>query len=66
MRKRIRKIPLAKALQVTPKTIENWSKPDRGVIPPPHYFEGSPIPYWFEDETVDRPQPDESEEEEPP
>ena len=48
MRKRIRKIPLAQHFGVTTKTIENWVKDE--ILPPPHYLDGSPIPFWYEDE----------------
>ena len=52
MRKRIRRRGLAGHYGVDIRTIDAWAK--RGVIPAPHYLEGSPIPFWF-DETIDRP-----------
>jgi hypothetical protein len=58
-RKRIRRRGLADAFKVNIRTIDDWAK--RGVIPPPHYFPGSVIPFWFEDETIDRPPPRQSE-----
>ena len=48
MRKRIRRAELAEHFSVDKRTIDAWSK--RGVIPAPHYLEGSPIPLWFVDE----------------
>lgn len=51
MRKRIRRRDLADAFKVNIRTVDDWAK--RGVISPPHYLEGSVIPYWYEDE-IDR------------
>jgi hypothetical protein len=48
MRERIRKIPLAKNLGVTTKTVENWVKSK--ILPPPRYLKGTRIPFWFADE----------------
>jgi len=53
MRKRIRRHGLAEAFGVNIRTIDAWAK--RGVIPAPHYLAGSVIPFWFTDETIDRP-----------
>ena len=52
-RKRIRRAKLAEHFDVNIRTIDAWSK--KGVLPKPHYLEGSEIPYWFTDETIDRP-----------
>jgi hypothetical protein len=48
MRKRIRRRDIADAFRVNIRTPDGWVK--RGIIPPPHYYEGSNIPFWFEDE----------------
>jgi hypothetical protein len=53
MRKRIRRHDLAEHFSVDIRTIDAWAK--KGVLPEPHYLEGSHIPFWFTDETVDRP-----------
>ena len=53
MRKRIRRYELADHFSVDVRTIDSWAR--KGVIPPPHYLEGSGIPFWFVDETIDRP-----------
>jgi len=53
MRKRIRRHGLAEHFDVDIRTIDAWAK--KGVIPKPHYLEGSQIPFWFCDETIDRP-----------
>jgi hypothetical protein len=53
MRKRIRRHDLAEHFSVDIRTIDAWAR--RGVIPPPHYLAGSTIPFWFCDETIDRP-----------
>jgi hypothetical protein len=53
MRQRIRRHSLAEHFDVDIRTIDAWSK--KGVLPRPHYLTGSPIPYWYTDETVDRP-----------
>jgi len=58
-RKRIRRRGLADHYQVNIRTVDGWAK--RGIIPPPHYLEGSVIPFWFEDETVNRPPSNQSE-----
>ncbi|MFZ2080451.1 MAG: hypothetical protein WAV38_28145 [Xanthobacteraceae bacterium] len=42
----IRKIPLAKKLDVTPRTVTDRAK--SGALPPPFYLNG--IPYWDWDE----------------
>jgi len=47
-RKRIRRRGLAGHYDVNIRTVDSWAK--RGVIPAPHYLEGSRIPFWFEDE----------------
>jgi hypothetical protein len=52
-RRRIRRRGIANHFGVDIRTVDGWAK--RGVIPAPHYLEGSPIPFWFTDETVDRP-----------
>jgi hypothetical protein len=59
LRKRIRRRGLAEHFKVNIRTIDDWAK--RGVIPPPHYLEGSVIPYWFTDEAIDRPPSHQSE-----
>ncbi len=55
MRKRIRRRGLAEHFDVNIRTIDAWAKD--GVLPRPHYLKGSTIPFWFVDETVDRPPP---------
>ena len=56
VRKRWRRKALAEHFDVNVRTIDSWwkgdpKKPDKvRVLPPPHYLEGSPIPFWFEDE----------------
>jgi len=52
-RRRIRRRGLADHYSVDIRTIDAWVK--RGVIPAPHYLAGSVIPFWFTDETIDRP-----------
>jgi hypothetical protein len=52
-RKRIRRRRLAEHFGVNIRTIDGWVR--RKVLAPPHYLEGSKIPFWFEDETIDRP-----------
>jgi hypothetical protein len=52
-RRRIRRAKLAEHFDVDIRTIDAWAK--KGVIPAPHYLEGSGIPFWFVDETIDRP-----------
>jgi hypothetical protein len=47
-RKRWRRKVLAERFSVNERTIDGWAR--RGVIPAPHYLEGSPIPFWFDDE----------------
>jgi hypothetical protein len=58
-RKRIRRRGLSEHFKVNIRTVDDWAR--RGVIAPPHYLPGSAIPYWFEDETIDRPLSDQSE-----
>jgi hypothetical protein len=53
MRKRIRRRGLADHFSVDIRTIDAWAR--KGIIPQPHYLEGSGIPFWFVDETIDRP-----------
>jgi hypothetical protein len=45
-----RKKDLAARQGVTPRTIENWVR--AGRLPPPHYFPGSPIPFWKDADLV--------------
>jgi hypothetical protein len=52
-RRRIRRRGLANHFGVDIRTVDAWAK--RGVIPAPHYLEGSIIPFWFVDETIERP-----------
>ena len=52
-RRRIRRRGLANHFGVDIRTVDAWAK--RGVIPGPHYLEGSIIPFWFVDETIERP-----------
>jgi len=53
-RRRIRRRGIANHFNVDIRTVDAWAK--RGVvIPAPHYLDGSTIPFWFCDETVDRP-----------
>jgi len=52
-RRRIRRRGLADHFSVDIRTIDAWVR--RGVIPAPHYLAGSVIPFWFTDETIDRP-----------
>ncbi|MFY9770238.1 MAG: hypothetical protein WAK04_08395 [Xanthobacteraceae bacterium] len=59
LRKRIRRRSLAEHFDVNIRTIDDWAK--RGVIPPPHYLPGSVIPYWYEEETINRPPSGQSE-----
>ena len=53
MRKRIRRHGLAEHFDVDIRTIDAWAK--KGILPKPHYLEGSLIPFWFVDETIERP-----------
>lgn len=53
MRQRIRRHGLDEHFDVDIRTIDAWAK--RGVIPLPHYLPGSYIPFWYVDETVERP-----------
>jgi len=53
MRKRIRRHGLAEHFDVDIRTIDAWAK--KGILPKPHYLEGSQIPFWFVDETVEQP-----------
>jgi len=53
MRKRIRRHGLAEHFDVDIRTIDSWAK--KGILPKPHYLEGSQIPFWFVDETVEQP-----------
>ena len=61
VRKRWRRKALAEHFDVSVRTIDAWwkgdpKKPDKvRVLPPPHYLEGSIIPFWFVDETIERP-----------
>jgi hypothetical protein len=52
-RRRIRRRGIANHFGIDIRTVDAWAK--RGVIPPPHYLDGSVIPFWFCDETIDRP-----------
>jgi len=52
-RKRIRRHGLADHFGVNIRTIDKWSK--TGVLPAPHYLPGSVIPFWWTDQTIDRP-----------
>jgi hypothetical protein len=52
-RRRIRRRGIANHFGIDIRTVDAWAK--RGVIPPPHYLAGSIIPFWFCDETIDRP-----------
>jgi hypothetical protein len=52
-RRRIRRRGLADHFSVDIRTVDSWVR--RGVLPAPHYLPGSVIPFWFCDETVDRP-----------
>jgi hypothetical protein len=47
-RKRWRRKKLAEFFDVNVRTIDGWAR--KGVLPPPHYLTGSPIPFWFDDE----------------
>jgi len=47
-RKRWRRKALAELFGVNDRTIDGWAK--KGILPPPHYLDGSPIPFWFDDE----------------
>jgi hypothetical protein len=47
-RKRWRRKQVADHFCVSERTVDGWAK--RGVIDPPHYLEGSPIPFWFSDQ----------------
>jgi hypothetical protein len=55
-RKRIRRAKLAELFGVNIRTIDYWwkgnpKKPDKPkVLPPPHYLDGSVIPFWYDDE----------------
>src|SRR5262249_15514789 len=51
-RKRIRRRGIANHFGIDIRTVDAWAK--RGVIPAPHYLDGSVIPCWFGDETIDR------------
>jgi len=48
MRKRIRRQVLAELFGVNIRTVDYWAK--HGVIPKPHYLEGSRVPFWYDDE----------------
>jgi hypothetical protein len=43
-RKRWRRKALAELFGVNDRTIDGWAK--KGILPPPHYLAGSPIPFW--------------------
>jgi hypothetical protein len=47
-RKRWRRKALAELFGVNERTIDGWAK--KGTLPAPHYLDGSPIPFWFDDE----------------
>jgi hypothetical protein len=49
-RKRWRRKKLAELFGVTDRTIDGWAK--RGILPPPHYLPGSPIPFWHDEEVA--------------
>jgi hypothetical protein len=48
LRKRWRRKSLAQHFDVKIRTIDGWVR--RGVLPKPHYLEGSPLPFWYDDE----------------
>jgi hypothetical protein len=50
----MRRKKLAELFSVNVRTIDGWVK--RKILPPPHYFEGSPIPFWYDDEIPEGPQ----------
>jgi hypothetical protein len=52
-RKRIRRRGIAEHFDVNVRTVDGWVR--RGVIAPPHYLPGCSIPFFFEDETINRP-----------
>jgi len=56
--RRVRRREIAEQNSVNIRTVDGWAR--RGVIPQPHYLEGSRIPFWFEDE-LDRPTTEQSE-----
>jgi hypothetical protein len=48
--KRWRRKSLAQLFDVNVRTIDGWVR--RGVLPPPHYLPGSPLPFWHDDQIV--------------
>jgi predicted site-specific integrase-resolvase len=48
LRRRVRRHEIAEQNAVNIRTVDGWAR--RGVIPPPHYLEGSRIPFWYADE----------------
>jgi hypothetical protein len=58
MRKRIRRQALAELFGVNIRTIDHCAK--HGVIPKPHYLEGSRVPLWYADEIPEDKQPEQA------
>jgi hypothetical protein len=47
-RSRWRRKQVAAHFCVNERTVDGWVR--RGVIDPPHYLPGSPLPFWFSDQ----------------
>jgi phage terminase Nu1 subunit (DNA packaging protein) len=58
MRKRIRRQALAELFGVNIRTVDFWAK--NGVIPKPHYLEGSRTPLWYADEIPEDKHPEQT------